>query len=972
MNKENVVIELEDAAKEINPKCYKYFMKKLKTLNNINIFDKNGKLFITKNDFEKLKRNKASKIPYHIDIPNGYASRNEAVKKYNINYNSLRHNEEKGIIKTAISGGIAFLEKESIEKHIEFLKYIEKINNDDNWIKVSSLRGKPYYDRISYTVRRNDFKNDLIKIGIGRTAEFFITRKLYKEIINGKHKIIVTSQHKKKILKDDIEGIITKLLIETGVNSIRQKAKMKQLIKVKEISELSGIDYEEIIESRRYFNGEIVKEQNIEYMYRYDIENIMKNFGYYSIKKLSKICGISFSTLIRDFNIANFLGIYINFKIDKDFFVDINGVEIILKEFSKNYIATLTLDEIYRERMKLFPDEFFKTYKLADEFIVKKKRNCYRPYGEDTTSYNRVINSIENLVNYLDKEIFEYSAEELLKLVSNTNIVKRGYQAHVCQFINYVKRKMRNDCEYNKVFGLTLLTQYKIEKGENYLEKIYDKETWSKYYILLKDIDKHIVNAIKDPRYAQSWLYCILNLSVTWRKKNIILSLPRIKLQEIGVYEFEWFSSKNVFTYSMAELVLNQIKFSLDGVIAYKNRRHLHINIPMSLKIPTAIAFIICEIHCREKSKDNIMYELAQSDIRKSDYKKLFEDDKLLNFENLKCTRSIISYGFSHAINTIGTVPAAYKIYSNRRSHSDSEQKITNVTGDHYIALDGIENGAKEFMFHVVERGAFGFMYYKLFKCFFDKKDFENISQEQLTDLTKYSDQILNPRTLENIADKFIENDRINKLSIFEILWYSSIIKNKEKRDLSSKSNIFLAIMIDLYKKQSEDLLGKSDEFKTFVDEKYLQLDAEIEDILKNKISTSKIIDNILNGSNCCYSKDTNCIFDRIERKELCPYKYEDNGGKSCVGCKYNLLTVYALNEINEKMQTLLDKIQKKSYFTKEEIRKNSYILKNYVSIILEASVHFKNEEFLSNYINLKMIKTKIYKLKSEGKIINI
>ncbi|MDG5855257.1 hypothetical protein [Clostridium beijerinckii] len=942
MNKENVVVELEDQAKQINPKNYKKFMEKLQTVNN-------------------------------TDISKGYISRSEATRRYNISYGALRHNEKKGVIKTYNNGNrLTFLEIESIEKYIEFLKYIERINNDENWIKVSSVREKPCYDMIINAIRKNDFENDLIKVDRGKNNEFFITRKLYKEILSGKYKIIVTSKQKKEILKDDIEGIITKLLIETGVNSNRKKGKMKQLIKVKEISELSGIDYEEIIKSIGYFNGEIVKEQNIEYIHRYDVENIMKNFGFYSIRILSKICQIPFQTLTRDFSIANFLGIYINFKIDIDFFVDINGVEITLKEFSKNYIATLTIEEIYRERMKLFPDDFSKTYELADEFIVNKKRNCYRPYGEDTTSYNRVINSIENLVNYLDKEIFEYSSEELLKLVSNTNIVKRGYQPLTCQFINYVKKKMRNDCEYNKVFGLTLLRQYKIENGEKCLEKIYDKETWSKYYILLKDTDKHIVNAIKDPRYAQSWLYCILNLSVTWRKKNIILSLPRIKLEEIGVYEFQWFLQENVFSRSMAELALNQIKFSLDGVIAYKNRRNLHINIPMSLKIPTAISFIICEIHCREKNKENLMYELAQSDIRKSDYKKLFEDDKLLNFENLKCTRSIISYGFSHAINTIGTVPAAYKIYSNRRSHSDSEQKITNVTGDHYIALDGIENGAKEFMFHIVERGAFGFMYYKLFQCFFDKKDFENLSQKQLTDLTMYSDEILNPRTLENVADNFIENDGINKFSIFEILWYSSIIKNKGKKDLSSKKNSFLAIMIDLYKKQAKNLFGKSDGFETFIEDKYLQVDAEIEDILKNKINTSKVIENIFKGSNCCYSKDTNCIFDRIERKELCPYKYEDNGGESCVGCKYNLLIVYALNEINEKIQMLLDKIQKKSHFTKEEIQKNSYILKNYISIILEASVHFKNDEFLSNYINLKMIKTKIYKLKSEDKIINI
>ncbi len=966
------MIELEEAAKLINPNCYKEFKRKLKKLKNISIIEKDKKYYITQNDFKKLMRNKINKIPYDTDIPDGYLSRNEVVKKYDIGYNFLRNYEKTGIIKTVINNEMALLEIKSIEKLIERKKLFEKTNNDNNWIKVSALYKKPYYARVAETIRRIEFKNDVIKINIGKKIETFITKKLYKEIASGKHRKIVTSKGKRKILKDDIVGIIDRLIIETGVDSALEKATRRQLIKIKEISLLSGIDYKEIIESIKHFDGEIVKEQDNEYIHRYDVENVMKNFGYYSIKRLSKICKIPFQTLKRDFKIANFLGIYINFTIDKDFFVDINGTEALLKEFSRNYIATLTLDHIHKERKKLFPNEFSKTYELAMEFISKKKNKFKKPFGEDTTNFNRLINSLESLVNYLEKEIFECSSEELLNLISNTDIVKRGYRANTCGFINFVRQKMNGNCAFNEVFGFSLLKQYKIEKGENYFERIYDKETWSKYYLILRNIDRHLVNAIKNPRYAQSWLYCILNLSVTWRKKNILLSLPRINLEEIGIYEFQWLTSENVFTYYMAELVINQIKFSLDGVIAYKNRRNLHINIPMSLKIPTAIAFLICEIHCRKENKDNMLYELIATDIKKSDYIKLFEDEKLINFENLKCTRSIISYGFSHAIDTMATVPAAYKIYSNRRSHSDSEQRITNVTGDYYIALDGIENGAKEFMFHVVERGAFGFMYYKLFQCLMDKQTFEKISQEKLTSLTKHSDERLNPMTLENIAEKFTENDIINNMSVFEMLWYGSVIRNKDKKNLANKTNVFLNIMMDLYKKEAEKLVGESDELAVFIKEKYSKLNYEIEEILKNEIDISKVIADILNGSNCCYSEDTNCIFDRIERKELCPYKYEANGGESCVGCKYNLLTIYALNEINEKIQNLLNKIDRKNHFTKEEIQKNSYILKNYISIVLEASVHFKNEEFLSNYINLKIIKTKIYKFKSEGKIINI
>lgn len=968
------MIEVKEAAKKFgikNTYNINRWVGKLEEINHIRLFSENNQLYISENDYKKLKRNSENNLPYNLEIPDGYLTRNEAVKKYGITYHALRQQEKNGIIKIVKIDGISLLEETSLEKLKKNREEINLIEKNNEWIKVSNLHKiSKKYDKILITLNRNEFNEQVKTISYGKKIERFITKKLYQEIIDGKYDIVNYNTKVENILPDDIKDIIDDLIMNVGVNSTIQKGKMKNLVLIDDISKATKIDVEDLLYSIKKIDIKLSKDNGKEYIYEYDVESLMYGYGYYSVKRLGKVTNIIWSTLKRNFLTANVFGMLEYFEINNTLYLTLESMEQTLKEYSKKYISTLNLDRIKEERIKLFPDHLPETLELAIKFINSKKNIYIKEYGEDTINFVRLINAIDTFIFHLEEEIFNCNSDYILNIISDKEKMKTGYIPNVCQFLNFVKKNLKARCRYNKLFGKTVIEQFQIDNGGKIEDKIYDKQTWAKYYLILKDIDKHIEESIFNFRYSQCWLYCILNLSVTWRKKNILLSLPRINLEEVGIYNLEWFNEKHVFTLDMANSVLEQIKFSLDGVIAYKNKRNLHFNIPLSLKVPTAIAFIICELHSRNNNENLLLYELNRSDIRSSDYRKLFLVEELLDFQNLKCTRSIMSYGYSYAINTIGMVPAAYNIYSNSRSHTNSEHRINNVTGDHYLVLDSLEGGAKEYMYHIVERGAFGFMYYKLFQCIIEQEKFDSITQKEMTQLTQYCQEIINPMSLENVAGCFIEDRSINSINMFEMLWYNSLNKNLNS-NVNQHKKQFLDNMIEIYELKAKELFGDNNELSKYIKDKYKNSNNSINELCINEIDMKVVLARIANGKNCCFSEYTNCIFDRLERKEKCPHKYGEKGGASCLGCKYNLMTIYALYEVSDRLKILLNKIQSKIHLSKEELIKNSYMIKNYLSIIIEAQVHFREKEFINNIINLKDIKKQIIHLKNINKIIN-
>lgn len=955
------MIELNEAAKKLHIADIDKWVEKVQKSSNIQIFYEEDSAKISNEDFYRISRNISNKLPYNAVIPKGYLSRNEAIEKYKISFSILRHHQVSGYFETIRIFNIVFIKISQLEKLKKSLQEISNLEKNNLYIKVSDLINENYYGKVQTILRRNSFEGQVKNILCGKKKVRFITKKLLEEILDGKYNIINNNRDAMKILPSDADEIIERLKNRPYEYNVGEKAKLKDKINIKEINKKIDL-------------GKIELEDKRHYLYEYEIEYLMLRNEYFPLRIISKITKITKSTLTSNFNIARKYKKLNYIEINNRIYLDEESLRVMLYEYSKKYISTLSVDRIEEERKKLLPDKNPITLELAKEFIKSKKKNFKKKeYGEDPQNFVRLLNSIEVFILQLDDEVFKYNSDELLSIISDKTKVKAGYMPNICQFLNFIKRKKKSKCKYTKQFGKSLINQYLIEGEKKEEDRIYSKEVWGQYYLILRDSSRHINNSIDNIKYSQCWLYCILNLSITWRRKNILLSLPRINLDEIGVNDFNWFREKNEFTLDMANKILEQIKFSLDGVIAFKNKRNLHFNIPLSLKIPTAIAYVLSEIHCRINNEKLILYEIIKKDITKSDLKRIFKDDNLLDFKNLKCTRSIMTYGYSFANNVVGTTSAAYRIYSTMRSHTNPEQRLNNVTGNHYLVLNSQFDGIKDYMFNIAERGAFGFLYYKLFQCICDikKDEFDNLKQDELTGIIKIGESIINPRTLENICSNLIDNKDINELNLFEVILLNSIVHSMSNNIIKNYEEIFFDNIIQVYKNKAKELFGSSDKFDEFIYTKYKYINNYIDKLKLNKNSIENIFKEVISGSLSCYSEYTNCIFDKIERKELCKYNYGASGGASCLGCENNLLSVYALYEVSDKLKMLLDKIDKKIYMDKNEIIKDSYIIKNYLGIIVEALTHFKDETFIKNIVDIRYIKKKIIRLRNEDKIYN-
>lgn len=484
--------------------------------------------------------------------------------------------------------------------------------------------------------------------------------------------------------------------------------------------------------------------------------------------------------------------------------------------------------------------------------------------------------------------------------------------------------------------------------------------------MLFYNIDNHIFQAINDYRYSQVWLYCILNLSLTWRMKNILLSIPNISLEEVGILDFQWFQEKNKFTLKLADSIIEQLRFSLDGIVAFKNKNNLHIAIPISLKIPTAIALVLCEIHRRTNNKEKVFYELVRRKPTRVDYKKIFRNhEELYDFTNLKCTRSIMTYGYSNAVNNIGKSSVAYSINTYGRSHKKVANNLSNTTYQ-YFRLDTLDGGAKEYMYHIMERGSFGFLYYKILQCLINQNEMKEYTLEDVTEIIESTKLSISPLTIEHSTSELIKNDNEYMQNTNDIRFMQLVSHLQSKKiDVNDIDNL----LIQIYKQNAKELLGESQEIEAYIDKRCREIITSIQKLSENKCDFNEMLKNIAEGNNACFTEYSNCIYDKLERKEKCPYK--NSSVESCIGCKNNLPRVYSLYEVSARLNKLLDKIISNNEYNKNIYRLNCHLIKMYLSIVIEAKTSFKKYgNYIDNIVNLKEIKKKLLCLKDNNKIL--
>lgn len=295
------------------------------------------------------------------------------------------------------------------------------------------------------------------------------------------------------------------------------------------------------------------------------------------------------------------------------------------------------------------------TFKLYEGYIREyvNKTNSKRVNAE----VRNMVAQFKILVSVLIKEVYEYTDFEIGLLLKDGERTV-SYGKIMIGFISYLEKKKDIQCSFKKQY----VFNKKDKISNSCADNIYSKEIWKKYYLHLTDIDKHIEKAIEDKRYASTWLYMLMHLLLAWRRSDIV-KLPNIYLEEIDIYDFEWFYN-NKFTLSLGEKVINYVRNRCETIYTDKTGVRTHFVMTLDMIIPSAIAFVIAEIHRRNNGYESILSQCTATKMHKDRQikKVLYNKEELYDFSSLKANRTLLTYSYENAVGKEGMAYMAYEL----------------------------------------------------------------------------------------------------------------------------------------------------------------------------------------------------------------------------------------------------------------------------------------------------------------------
>ncbi len=432
-------------------------------------------------------------------------------------------------------------------------------------------------------------------------------------------------------------------------------------------------------------------------------------------------------------------------------------------QIDNNFLYFVRREEVVRffetlEGIKLFYygkenyNEFFNKFIEAILNITEYKDTVtlYRDWAKDKINKSKATNK-KNFVNYmviaieklsgaLVKELYRYIDDEIKALIGNKEI---GFSTRdieiVVGFLTYCKRKRKEQCLFVDDYNINTI----INKDKPIEKVLYSKAEWVSYCTHLTDINKHKEKAIAKRKYAETWLFILLHLSLAWRSVDV-KKMPNIPLELVGIDDFSWFDEHD-FTLEIAQTIINNVKRRAIGVKADKNGQNAHLVI--GLTVPTAIAFVICELHRRKAEKNNNLI-LSFKKYQTGDFK-LVLGDELTNFGSLKCNRTLQTYQFETAVNREGKAHIAYQLCSVARSHKSYINKANDITSV-YLITTNTDASPDNISLHLFERGFFGWQIGLMLNLVYDTKDWR---LEDKTAMIKKVNSEFSPIASDSISE---------------------------------------------------------------------------------------------------------------------------------------------------------------------------------------------------------------------------
>lgn len=418
-----------------------------------------------------------------------------------------------------------------------------------------------------------------------------------------------------------------------------------------------------------------------------------------------------------------------------------------------------TLPKEYQER---FTDTI-RRHAGYTRYFINKRKNLKR-------NMSNHFKALKTMLSLMDKEITEYSDEELAELIRDNSFTTAARQ-YAVWFLTYIYNQKPEQFKFS--LEMSMLRRETV-RGE---EDFYTPEEWASFAAVFFDIDRHIEKAFADCFYARSWLYALLHMSLAWRKSDV-LNIPALEnLIDISEYTLEWFE-ENAFSIADAQQVINQVKLAAEQYHTQKTGAKKHFNIPQAALLPTAIALIICE-QWRRKKGQAVLFEKFYADTKRMTEMFGLETD----FLSMKANRTLLSMFNETAGGMDELSGKAGTLTSYMRSHKTSKMGNANITKV-YLRSTYNEDESVAMGKQSIDRGFFGWLYDRLL----DLADNKRRTFKENTELIVQMKEAIPARKVESISGALYGAIKEREMLLNEIYsWQEDEIKEKTELLFSGK-----------------------------------------------------------------------------------------------------------------------------------------------------------------------------------------
>lgn len=418
-----------------------------------------------------------------------------------------------------------------------------------------------------------------------------------------------------------------------------------------------------------------------------------------------------------------------------------------------------TLPKDYQKR---FPDTI-RRHAGYTRYLINKRKNLKRHLANH-------FKALKTMLSLMDKEITEYSDEELAELIRDNSFTTAARQ-YAVWFLTYIYNQKPE--QYKFSLEMSMLRRETV-RGE---EDFYTPEEWAAFADIFFDIDWHIEKAFADCFYARSWLYALLHMSLAWRKSDV-LHIPALEnLIDISGYTLDWFEH-NAFSIADAQIIINHVKLAAEQYHTQKTGAKKHFNIPQAALLPTAVALIICE-QWRRKKGQAVLFEKFYVDTRRMTEMFGLETD----FLSMKANRTLLSMFNETAGGMTGLSGKAGTLTSYMRSHRTSKMGNANITKV-YLRSTYNENESVGMGKQNIDRGFFGWLYDRLL----DLSDNKQNTFKENTEVIVQMKEALPARKVESISGALYGTIKEREMLLNEIYsWQEDEIKEKTELLFSGK-----------------------------------------------------------------------------------------------------------------------------------------------------------------------------------------